>query len=324
MPLVLREGDIARILQMDEVIAAVEHAFLLLGRHQAVNRPRQRSTTAAGTSLHVMSAALPPMGVMGLKAYTSAHGGTRFVGMLYSTDTGELLAMMESDLLGQLRTGAASAVATKVMARPDAGSLGVLGTGRQARSQVIAISRIRPVALVKCYSRNPARREAFADDLIHELAAAVVAVDSAREAVEETDIVVTATTATDPVLSGAWLRPGVHINAIGSNWADRCELDGEAVARSARIAVDNLEQAKQECGDLIAAAESGRVSWDRVVELGEIVAGDAPGRASPEEVTLFESQGIAAEDVAAMKLAYDRARALGIGEELKKDAMSDS
>lgn len=324
MPLLLREDDVARVLQMDEVITAVEQAFLLLGRRQAINRPRRRSTTAAGTILHVMSAAIPPMGVMGLKAYTSAHGGARFRGMLYSTDTGELLAMMEADRLGRMRTGAASAVATKFMARKDAGSIGVLGTGRQARSQVIAISRVRPVALVKCYSRDPQRREAFAEDLVQELGAEVVAADGAGEAVDGTDIIVTATTAADPVLLGEWLRPGVHINAIGSNWANRRELDAEAIQRCSRIAVDDLEQARQESGDLIGPAESGLLSWDRVVELGRIAAGEAPGRSSPQEITLFESQGIAAEDVAAMKLAYDRARTLGVGEELKKDVIRDS
>lgn len=319
MPLLLREDDVARVLQMDEVITAVEHAFLLLGRRQAVNRPRQRSTTAAGTILHVMSAAIPPMGVMGLKAYTSARGGTRFVGMLYSTETGELIAMMEADRLGQMRTGAASAVATKFMARKDAGSIGLLGTGQQARSQVIAISRVRPVALVKCYSRDAVRREAFAENLVQELGAEVVAVDSARDAVDGTDIVVTATTATDPVLSGEWLRSGMHVNAMGANWANRRELDTEAIQRSTRIATDDLEQARLESGDLIGPVESGLLSWNGVVELGQIVAGEAPGRSSAQEMTLFESQGIAVEDVATMKLAYDRARELGIGEELKKD-----
>ncbi|HTE04461.1 MAG TPA: ornithine cyclodeaminase family protein, partial [bacterium] len=150
MPLLLREDDVARVLQMDRVIAAVEEAFRQLGSQQAINRPRQRSTTVAGTILNVMSAAIPPLQVMGLKTYTSARGGTRFIGMLYSTDTGELLAMIEANRLGQMRTGAASAVATKYMARPEAGSVGIIGTGWQARSQILAISRVRPVALVKC------------------------------------------------------------------------------------------------------------------------------------------------------------------------------
>ncbi len=324
MPLLLREDDVARVLHMDQVIAAVEDAFRLLGSRKAVNRPRVRSTTAAGTILHVMSAAIPPLDVMGLKAYTSARGGTRFIGMLYNTETGELLAMVEADRLGQMRTGAASAVATKYMARPDAGSVGIIGTGRQARSQVIAIGRVRPVALVKCYSRDARRREAFAEEMVQELAAEVVPAESASDAVDGVDIIVTATTAEDPVLRGEWLRPGVHLNAIGSNWANKHELDAEAVRRSDRIAVDDLEQARQESGDLTASVDAGVLAWERVVELGQIVTGEVPGRASPDEITLFESQGIALEDVAAMKLAYDRALQIGVGEILKKDVTSDS
>jgi ornithine cyclodeaminase/alanine dehydrogenase-like protein (mu-crystallin family) len=324
MPLLLRESDMTRLLRMDDVIAAVEDAFRQLGTHHAVNRPRQRSTTGTGTILHVMSAAIPPRGVMGLKAYTSAPGGTQHMGMLYSVETGELLAMMEVHRLGQLRTGAASAVATKYLARANAGSIGILGTGGQARTQVMAISRVRPVALVKCYSRTAQRREAFAEEMVQELGGEVVAVDSARDAVDAVDIIVTATSAKEPVLLGTWLKPGVHVNAIGSNAATRRELDGEAIRRSDRIAVDDLEQAKQESGDLIAAFESGVSSWDRVVELGQIVVGEAAGRTSPQQVTLFESQGIAAEDVATMKLVYDRALQLGVGEHLQPEARHEA
>lgn len=323
MALFLREDDVGRVLRMDDLIAAIEDAFRQHGRRKAVNRPRQRSTS--GTSvLHVMSAALPALGVMGLKAYSSAAGQTRFVGMLYSTDTGELLAMMESDRLGQMRTGAASAVATKYLASPAAGSLGIIGAGWQARSQVIGISRVRPVALVKCFSRDAQRRQAFAAEMVQELGAEVVACDRPEDAVQDVDVIVTATNAREPVLPGTWLRPGVHINAIGSNWANRRELDADAVSRCDCIAVDDLEQARIEAGDLIAAIDAGRLAWDRVTELGLIVAGDAPGRTAPTQMTLFESQGIALEDVAAMKLAYDHALAMGVGEPLKRTMPRDS
>ena len=155
------------------------------------------------------------------------------------------------------------------------------------------------------------------------MGAEVVAVDTAREAVDGVEIAVTATTATEPVVLGEWIRAGMHINAVGSNWANRQELDAGAVGRCDRVAVDDLAQAKEESGDLIAAAEVGVLAWDRVVELGLIVAGEVPGRTAPQETTLFESQGIALEDVAAIKLAYDRARQLGVGEELKKDVTSE-
>lgn len=319
MAIFLREDDIARVLRMPDVIAAVEDAFRQHGQGKAVNRPRQR-TSSGSTILHVMSAAIPAHGVMGLKAYTSARGGARFLAMLYSTETGELLAVMEADRLGQMRTGAASAVATKYLARPEAGSIGIIGTGWQARGQVDAVNCVRPIALVKCFSRTYERRTAFAESLIQDLGVEVAAVDSAEETVDDVDIIITATTSREPVLRGAWLRPGVHINAVGSNWAGKQEVDADAVRRSGLIAVDDFEQAKVESGDLIEAVDAGAVGWNQVIEVGEIVAQVRPGRTAPDQITLFESQGIALEDVATMKLAFDRARELGIGEPLKKNS----
>jgi ornithine cyclodeaminase/alanine dehydrogenase-like protein (mu-crystallin family) len=227
-----------------------------------------------------------------------------------------LLAMMEADTLGRLRTGAASAVATRCLARPHAGAVGIIGTGAQARTQIEAIARVRPVALVKAYSRTESRREAFAEEMVQRLGAEVVAVDSAEEAVRDVDIIVTITSAREPVLRGAWLPPGVHINAAGSNAANRRELDSEAVARAGRIVVDSREQAMIEAGDLLAPIGEGRLSWEQVTELGEVVAGTVPGRRANDEITLFKSLGIALEDVATMHLVYTRAMAEGIGEKI--------
>ncbi len=318
MPLSLREDDVTRLLRMPDVIAVVEDAFRQHGLGRAINRPRQRITTN-GTIMHLMSAALPDLGVMGLKAYTSSRKGTRFVGMLYSTETGELLAVMEANRLGQMRTGAASAVATKYLAVPDAGAVGIIGTGWQARSQIAAIACVRPVALVKAYSRDVGRRGAFAQEMIEELGAEVVAVDSAADAIEDVDVVVTATTAREPVLEGRWLRPGMHINAIGSNWSARRELDTDAVTRADLLTVDDVEQAQIEAGDLIGAVTDGLLEWHQVVELGAIVAGRLPGRRASDQITLFESQGIAVEDVAVMKLVYALAVAGGVGEQKETD-----
>jgi alanine dehydrogenase len=316
MTLSLRESDITRLLRMPDVITAVEEAFRQQGLGRAVNRPRQRIATD-GSVMHIMSAALPDLGVMGLKAYSSAGGATRFVCMLYSTETGELLSVMEANRLGQMRTGAASAVASKYLARPESGAVGILGTGWQARSQIAALAVVRPVALVKAYSRDLQRRVAFAEEMTEELGADVVAVDSAEEAVEDVDIIVTATSARDPVLQGRWLRPGLHVNAVGSNWASRRELDADAVGRADRIVVDDLEQTRLEAGDLIAPAEEGVLDWSQVSELGAVVTGSVEGRRAGDEITLFESQGIALEDVAAMKLAYELALEQGVGETLE-------
>lgn len=315
MALLIRETDVGELLAMDDVLAAVEEGFRALGTGGAVNHPRGRAVTPSGT-LHVMHAAVPAVGMMGVKAYATTPRGSRFLAILYRLEDGEALAIVEADRLGQMRTGAASGVATRYLARPEAGALGVIGTGWQARSQVQAICRVRPIALVKAYSRSPERREAFAEAMVADLGVEVVAVESAGEAADSVDIVVTATPSREPVLSGGWLRPGMHVNAIGSNAASRREIDAEAVRRCDPIVVDALDQARIECGDLIAAALEGEPVWDRVVELGDVVAGRAPARQRPEEISLFESQGIAVEDVVTMELLYRRAVAAGAGEEI--------
>lgn len=313
--LYLREADVASLVTLDDVIDTVERAFAEAAAGRAVNRPRQRVQVEGGV-LHVMAAGLPAWGVLGLKSYATTRGGRRFIGLLYGLDDGRLLAMMEADTLGQLRTGAASAVATKYLARPEAGTLGLIGTGWQARSQAAAIARVRPIALVKAYSRTPERREAFAEEMTAELGAQVVAVDAPEEAVRDADIVTTITSARDPVVQGAWLRPGVHVNAAGANALPRREIDTGVVTRAARIVVDSREQARLEAAELTVPVEEGLLTWDRVAELAEVVGGQVPGRQGPEEITLFKSLGIALEDVAVMHLVYHRACERGVGEEI--------
>ncbi|MDR7418765.1 MAG: ornithine cyclodeaminase family protein [Armatimonadota bacterium] len=315
MALLLREADVAALLTIDDVITAVEAGFKSLGEGRAVNRPRSRAITPSGT-LQVLHAIVPDLGVMGVKTYATTPRGARFIAILYRMEDGDVLVVAEADTLGQIRTGAASGVATRYLARPDAGVLGIIGAGWQARSQVQAIARTRPVALVKVYSRSAERREAFAEEMVADLGTEVVAVDRAEDALADADIVVTATNSRQPVLQGAWLRPGMHINAIGSNAAGRQEIDVAAVRRADRIVVDMLEQARIEAGDLIAAESAGEPVWERVTELGAIVAGSAPGRTDPASITLFESQGIAMEDVVTLELLYRRATAAGAGVEI--------
>ncbi len=315
MALWLREAEVSALLPMREVIAAVEQGFRLLGDGAAINAPRSRSVTSSGT-LHVMHAAAPTLGVMGLKSYAATPRGARFLAVLYRLEDGEAVMVVEANRLGQIRTGAASGVATQYLARANAGTLGIMGAGWQARSQVIAIACVRPVALVKVFSRSEERREVFAAEMVEELGTQVVAVDSAEEAVEDVDVVVTATSAREPVLRGEWLRPGMHINAVGSNAAGRQEIDLETVRRAGVIAVDVLDQARIECGDLIAAAAAGEAIWDRTVELGAIIAGKQSGRRQDDDITLFESQGIALEDVMTMELLYRKATAAGVGQQV--------
>jgi len=313
--LLLTEADVTQLLRMEDAIAAVEDAFAAQGRGTAMNRPRNRMQVA-GVTLHVMSAALPTAGVIGLKAYATGGGGARFVVLAWSTTTGVLEAVIEADRLGQVRTGAASGVATKHMARPDACTVGCIGTGWQAESQIEAVCAVRPVARVLVFGRDARRRQTFAERMALRLRVPVEPAASAEAAVGESEIIITMTTSREPVLFGRWLRPGTHINAAGVNWAQKRELDDEAVMRAATIIVDDRAQAVIECGDLIPLVEQGTLSWDRVHELGEVVTGRVPGRASPEEITLFASQGLAIEDMATAALLLERARASGVGQEI--------
>jgi alanine dehydrogenase len=315
MALLLTEADVEALLRMEDVIVSVEAAFAAQGRGQAQSQPRSRIRTP-NLTLHVMSAALPSAGVLGLKAYASGKPGSRFVVLAWSTETGRLEGVIEADRLGQMRTGAASGVATKFMARPQARTVGCIGTGWQARSQLEAVCAVRPVDRIAVYGRDERRRVAFAAAMAERLRVGVEPASSPEEAVRESEIVITMTTSREPVLFGRWLRPGTHINAAGVNWANKRELDDEAVRRADRIVVDDRTQAAIECGDLIPLVEGGSLSWEQVHELGAVVSGRVPGRDGADEITLFESQGVALEDMATAALLIQRARAAGVGQEI--------
>ena len=315
MALFLTENDVDSLLTMDAAIEALEDGF----RHQAAgtasNSPRRRIRMGGGM-LHFMAAADRSTGVTGMKWYGGFGGGMRFHVQLSDSETGELLAVMEAGRLGQVRTGAASGVATKYMARPDARNVGIIGSGYQAETQLEAICRVRTVDRVRVFSRTPERRSAFAGRSTASLGIEVTAVDSAEECVEGADIVAVITSATSPVLKGEWLPEGAHINAAGVNHWLRRELDGEAVARANVIIADDVEQARIECADLIHPVERGELTWQRVRELWEVVSGTVAGRTSPDDITLFESQGIALEDIAAGFHVYRLARERGVGTEV--------
>jgi alanine dehydrogenase len=251
-----------------------------------------------------------------MKLYTSVCGALRFMVPLYQSVTGELLAIIEADQLGLMRTGAASGVATRWMARADASTLGVIGTGHQAHGQVEAVAEVRKLKSVRVYGRDADRRAKFATEMSARIGLMVETAASAEEAVRDADIIVTATTASRAVLQGEWIAPGTHINAIGANFPQKRELDDTAVARASRIAVDFLEQAKAEAGDLIQGFASGPKRWDSVAELSQIVSGRVPGRASNDEVTLFKSSGIAIWDVAVAAKVFELARAKGSGRQI--------
>jgi len=310
MAIFVTEKQVADLIDMRTAIQAVEEVMELHGKGRAVNHPRQR-VRRHGAILHWMAATVPEWSLTGFKVYTPRSA----LFFLYGAD-GELLMVAEAAKLGQIRTGAASAVATKYMARQDSKVLGIIGTGFQAETQLSAICQVRPIERIYAYSRTAERRDKFAAKMTEQLSIPVIPVASAEEAVRDADIVVTVTTSATPVLLGEWLRAGMHINAVGSNSLVRRELDSEAVRRCQRIVVDDRLQAQIECGDLLSAVERGDLAWDRLTELGEVVAGKAEGRTSDDEITLFESQGIALWDLAVGKVVYERALESGLSQKL--------
>jgi alanine dehydrogenase len=316
MALLLTEADVRKILTMPLALDAVERAFRHLGDGSAVLHSRHRLHMPGKSYLHYMAAGDPSSGYMGLKIYTSSRQGLRFLIPLFSVTSGDLLALVEGDYLGQMRTGAASGVATKFLANPVARAVGMIGTGSQAHTQLEAIAQVRKIESVKAFGRDAERRKRFAAGMRSRLGVKVEAVSTAEEAVRDADIVITATTSTDPVLLGKWLKPGAHINAIGANFPQKRELDDEAVRRPSLIAVDSREQSKLEAGDLIRAFGSDASRWNNVVELAEIVSGKVPGRRDSAQVTLFKSNGIAIEDIVVAGRVYELARAQSLGREI--------
>ena len=301
---------------MKRALECVEASFRAQHEGQSMVHPRHRIFLPS-LSFHYMAAALPESKVLGMKVYTSSRAGYRFFVLLYDAESGELLAMMEADQLGRIRTGAASGVATKYLARSEARSMASIGAGRQARTQLEAVSLVRALEGVRVFSRNREKLGQFCREMQDRLQLEVSPAASVEEAVRFGDIVSTATNSREPVLQGEWLRAGAHVNAIGANLADRRELDDAALRRASLVAVDLLDQAKKEAGDLILGLASLPHGWKDVCELQEIVGGARAGRNSADEVTIFKSSGIALWDVAVAKEVYAQAMAQSRGRSLE-------
>ncbi len=313
--LYLTEADMARVLTMDLALDAVAAAFRKLALDEAVNIPRQRCQTDLAM-LHILPAAAKTLGVLGFKAYTTTKAGARFHVTLYDGKTGEMTAMLEANLLGQFRTGAASGVATRKLARPNSSTVGCIGTGKQARTQLLAMCKVLPVKKVLVFGRDAARRAEFATQLAAETGVEVVPVEKAEEAVRGHDIVITATIAREPVLLGEWVSEGQHLNLIGSNFLTKAEADIEVFRKATVVAVDSKEQAKTEAGDFVAALNSGVLNWGDVRDLAPLLLGKYPGRESPTDVTVFKSLGLGIEDIALAARAVELAKKQGIGREI--------
>lgn len=315
MPLFLNENDVRQLLTMPLALAAVESAHRALALGQGADVPRQR-TRLPQTTLHILQGALPGQDAIGYKAYTSNRSGVRFLVHLFSAATGSLRALIEADRLGMMRTGAASGLATRWLARPDAEVAGVFGAGWQAEGHIEALCAVRPLRRVKVHARNGERLAAFCQRMSAQLSVDVVPTSSPEETVRDSDIVSTVTTSATPLFAAEWLAPGTHINAAGSNSLIRRELGEDVLKRCQTIVVDSVETALCEAGDLLPLLEKGRLQARQLVELGDVIVGRHAGRKTRDEITLFESQGMAVQDLAVAVSLQALASERGVGSEI--------
>ena len=310
MALYLTESDVASLLGPEDALEAVEGCFRRLAAGAVANRPRSRLALDERGQLAVMAAVDLELGLAGLKSYAAFRDGARFIVLLFDARRPEVAAVIEADRLGQLRTGAASGVAAKYLAKPGARTLGVIGCGWQAESQVACIRAAVPtLERVVAYCRTPERLRSFCERLGSELG------ESHRDPAQQ-DIVVTVTTSRDPVLRGEWLAPGALVCAAGANRLGARELDNVVLERATFVCCDSREQARLESSDLVEPIEGGVLDWLEVHELQEVVGGELPGRQSPDDIVVFKSNGLAAWDVALAAAALERARERGAGREL--------
>lgn len=320
MARLLKEEDIRSLLTMDDALQAVEDAFRSVSRGEAVNVSRHRGALN-GATINAMGAMSTALDLMAMKIYPIVRQdvtvGSSFQVLAYRMSTGALVGVLEAEYLAQVRTGAASGVASRHLARPGSRVMTLFGAGWQARGQLDAIVRAVPaLERVLVVGRSPARVEQFCREMNGHRGLQVIAAGDPERAVREADIVTTVTGSAMPVFDGRWLQPGVHVNAVGSNFAQKQEIDAFAVGRADRIVVDDLVVARTECGDLLAAEAATGLDWSSIAALGDVVDGRLPGRTAADQITLFESQGIGLEDLAMASLILKRAEACGAGIEI--------
>ena len=315
MVLFLGEAEVEELLNMDDAIHVMEETFRQQGRGNIINHPRDRLKTPK-SMLHYLPGAVPHMNVMGYKAYTSSKAGIKFRVFLHDIETGELLSIMDGNYMGMIRTGAATSVATKYMSRQDSSRVGIYGSGWQARGQAMGVCAVREIKCISVYSRDPDRRKAFCDEMRNLLDIEVMPAQNPEDVLKQVDIVITSTTSVEPVFNGESLEAGVHINAIGGNFLFKREIDERCVSKSDVIVVESKDQSKLEAGEFMPLIEKGRLWWEKIYELGEVVTGKVKGRNNIEEITLFKSLGIAIEDIAVAAHIYKLAKVKSIGKEL--------
>jgi ornithine cyclodeaminase len=313
MVLFLNEADVRQLITMPLALEQVERALKDRALGRAVDMPRARIQTAAGIQ-HVLQACAPELGYIGFKYYFSPPGrrGPTYVHLI-NMQTARLEAIVEGVTLGMIRTGAASGVASKCLANPGASVLAQLGAGYQGMGQLEAVVQALNIREARIYARTRDQLEAWCKKMGDKLGIPVIAATSAAEAIKGAHVVNIMTKSTTPVIDGDWLQPGQHVNAAGSNALSRAEIDAKTIARCKLITVDSRGTARNECGDLIAAVETGRLSWDTLPEIGEVLVGKAAGRATKDDITLYESHGMGIQDIYTAARLVELARSRNIG-----------
>jgi alanine dehydrogenase len=311
MTLIISEEEVNDLISYDEAIRAIEEIEIQRANGEAKFTPRSRIFMNKGV-LHLMSAGSEKFNIAGFKAYFSSKKTSKFIFVLFEAETSELKAIIEADRLGQIRTGASSAVATKFLARKGVERIGIIGAGKQALSQIEAVGLITRPKEVLVYSRTRERAIAFSDALKRR--GFNVSVKDSYQEVCNAQVIITATNSKDPFLKSSFIEKGSHLNLIGSNHPSRAEAFPD-VFKNSLVVTDSIEQAKVESGDLIKAVNEGYVSWEKIKELWEVVSGKVK-RDNDEEVTIFKSHGIAIWDLAVAKLVFEKAIKKGMGKEV--------
>ena len=316
MALFLRDEEVSRAVTMDEMLPAIESMQRHFGRGEAMILPR-RKIIASGGMLAVMGGGLFYDGVLGVKTYTVVRGTYSFQVSLYDADTGRLMCYTQANRLGQLRTGATTAVAVKYLSNSDAATVGIIGTGYQAPTQLEAVSKVRSINSVKAFSRSAENRDAFARSMSDSLGLDVASAAGHQEVVEGSDIVICIAAATEPVMNGEWLATGATLVGAGpTTWRIR-EVDDATLVRADKIFVDSAEQVRDEAGDMASAVDRGLLQWSQLLELRHAVAGTLTGRDNHSQIVYAKMMGTGVADVAAAKLAYDKATEMGLGTEME-------
>ena len=315
MALFLRDEDVSQSVSMDDMLVAIESMQRHFGQGEVFNLPRRKVIGDSG-QLAVMGGGLFHDGVMGVKTYTVVRGQYSFQVSLYDADNGKLLCYTQANRLGQLRTGATTALAVKFLSKSNASTVGIIGTGYQAPTQLEAVCKVREIRKIKAYSRTKERRESFASSMSDSLGVGVEATSTNEEAVRDTDIVVAIAATMEPVVCGEWLAPGATVIGAGpTTWRAR-EVDDATISRASKIFVDSLEQATYEAGDMASMVDRGLLRWSEPWELRHAVAGLVAGRDNQEQIVYAKLMGTGVADVAAAKLAYDLAKSKGVGTEM--------